>query len=55
MPSGWTASLSTTYWNGTAFTSTCPATDSGLDAVHLTLTSTDGRDTETLDVVKRAP
>ncbi|BEP14308.1 hypothetical protein acdb102_26190 [Acidothermaceae bacterium B102] len=54
VPSGWTASLSTTYWNGTAFTSTCPTTDAGLDAVHLTLTSTDGRDTETLDVVKRA-
>jgi prepilin-type N-terminal cleavage/methylation domain-containing protein len=55
VPTGWTASLSTTYWNGTAFTGACPATDSGLAAVHLTLSSTDGRDTETLDVVKRAP
>jgi prepilin-type N-terminal cleavage/methylation domain-containing protein len=54
VPSGWTASLSTTYWNGASFSATCPATDSGLDAVHLSLTSTDGRDTETLDVVKRA-
>jgi type II secretory pathway pseudopilin PulG len=55
VPAGWSASLSTQYWNGTAFVSTCPATDSGLDVVHLTLTSSDGRDSETLDVVKRAP
>jgi prepilin-type N-terminal cleavage/methylation domain-containing protein len=55
VPSGWTASLRTTYWNGTAFAAGCPVTDLGLDAVHLTLASTDGRDTETLDVVKRAP
>jgi prepilin-type N-terminal cleavage/methylation domain-containing protein len=54
VPSGWTAALSAQYWNGTAFVSTCPATDQGLDVVHLTLTSTDGRDSETLDVVKRA-
>jgi prepilin-type N-terminal cleavage/methylation domain-containing protein len=54
-PAGWTASLTTQYWNGTAFVSTCPATDSGLDVVHLTVASSDGRDTETLDVVKRAP
>jgi prepilin-type N-terminal cleavage/methylation domain-containing protein len=55
VPAGWTAALSATYWNGTAFTATCPTTDTGLDAVHLTLASTDGRDTESLDVVKRAP
>jgi prepilin-type N-terminal cleavage/methylation domain-containing protein len=54
-PAGWTAALTTTYWNGTAFAAGCPVTDSGLDAVHLTLTSTDGRDIETLDVAKRAP
>ncbi|MDX6228137.1 MAG: hypothetical protein QOI76_1527 [Frankiales bacterium] len=55
VPAGWTASLSTTYWNGAAFTAGCPAVDSGLAAVHLILASADGRDTETLDVVKRAP
>jgi prepilin-type N-terminal cleavage/methylation domain-containing protein len=54
-PAGWTAALSTTYWNGTAFAAGCPATDSGLDLVHLTVTSTDARDTESIDVVKRAP
>jgi prepilin-type N-terminal cleavage/methylation domain-containing protein len=54
-PAGWTATLSTTYWNGTAFAAGCPVTDLGLDAVHVTLTSTDGRDTETLDVAKRTP
>jgi prepilin-type N-terminal cleavage/methylation domain-containing protein len=54
-PVGWNAALTTTYWNGAAFAAGCPVTDLGLDVVHLTLTSTDGRDTETLDVAKRAP
>jgi prepilin-type N-terminal cleavage/methylation domain-containing protein len=54
VPSGWTATLSPGYWNGSSFAGSCSVTDAGLGVVHLTLTSTDGRDTETLDVVKRA-
>lgn len=55
-PNGWTApAQQVAYWNGTAFASACPATDSGLQRVSVTLATSDGRDTESLDVVKRAP
>lgn len=55
-PVGWTAAVMTvTYWSASAFVASCPGTDLGLQRVHLTLSSNDGRDTETLDVVKRLP
>jgi type II secretory pathway pseudopilin PulG len=56
MPAGWSAgAMTVTYWNASAFVVTCPGTDLGLQRVRLTLSSNDGRDTETLDVVKRLP
>jgi type II secretory pathway pseudopilin PulG len=43
------------YWNGTAFTATCPATDPGLQQVTLELQTTDGLVDESLVVVVGAP
>ena len=55
-PAGWTlGAVAVNYWNASAFVATCPSVDLGLQRVHLSLSSTDGRDTETLDVVKRLP
>lgn len=44
-----------TYWDGTGFVATCPATDLGLQRVSLRVRSLDGRASETLDVVIRRP
>jgi type II secretory pathway pseudopilin PulG len=55
-PTGWTLGVPVVdYWNASAFVATCPSTDLGLQRVHLSISSTDGRDTETIDVVKRLP
>jgi type II secretory pathway pseudopilin PulG len=55
-PAGWNLAVPTVnYWNASAFVATCPSVDLGLQRVHLSLSSNDGRDTETLDVVKRLP
>lgn len=54
-PSGYTATMTVAYWDGTsAFTSTC-GTDSGLQRVTLTVSATDGRGSETVAIAKRAP
>jgi prepilin-type N-terminal cleavage/methylation domain-containing protein len=54
-PTGWTLGVPVVnYWNATTFVATC-SSDLGLQRVHLSLSSNDGRDTETLDVVKRLP
>lgn len=50
---GWTAAQVVSYWNGSAFVPTC-GTDSGLQRVALTLTSTEGT-VETLAITKRTP
>jgi prepilin-type N-terminal cleavage/methylation domain-containing protein len=62
-PPGYTASISAVaYWDAAtpgsfdpsgAPASVCPGTDSGLQRITLTVSSSDGRDTETLRVVKR--
>ena len=42
------------YWNGTAFSATCPANDPGFQRLTVQVTSTtDSRISETLDVAKR--
>jgi type II secretory pathway pseudopilin PulG len=52
VPANWVAApIVVTYWNGAAFVATCPP-DSGLQRVHLSLS--DVRDSETIDIVKRA-
>lgn len=54
-PSGYTATMAVTYWNGTsAFNSTC-SPDRGLQKVRLTIASTDGLASESLSIAKRAP
>jgi len=57
VPTGYTASVaSIRYWDGTsAFVSTCPASDTGLQQVILRVRSSDSRATESLTVVLRLP
>lgn len=54
-PAGWSASITTVrYWDAktpAGWLASCPAPDAGLQ--RLTLTATDGRVTETVDVLKR--
>jgi type II secretory pathway pseudopilin PulG len=53
VPAGWVAAaMVVTYWNGATFVAVCPP-DGGLQRVHLTLS--DVRDSESIDIVKRAP
>lgn len=58
-PAGFSTSSTVAYWDpaaggGTgAFVATCPATDSGLQRVTLTVAATDGRASEELQVAKR--
>ncbi|MCU1459277.1 MAG: hypothetical protein JWL73_3369 [Actinomycetia bacterium] len=57
LPSGWTtANVKVTtikYLNGTAWATTCPATDQNVELVTVTATSPDGRGVESVDLVKR--
>lgn len=60
VPTGYTvAPTGVRYWNGAnnpaAFTTTCPATDQGVQAVDLKAQTADGRITETMTVYKRVP
>lgn len=57
VPAGWhaTPAPAVAYWSGGTFSATCGLPDTGLQRITLTLGSDDGRDTETLDIVKRAP
>ncbi|HVT76318.1 MAG TPA: type II secretion system protein [Acidimicrobiales bacterium] len=43
------------YWSGTSFVETCPSPDTGLQRVSLRIASSDGKDVETVDLVKRRP
>ena len=56
VPSGWTSSVAVSYWSPatSTFASTC-GSDSGFQRVTLTLTASDGRDTEVLRIDKRLP
>jgi prepilin-type N-terminal cleavage/methylation domain-containing protein len=55
-PSGYTASVTAiAYWNGTAYVASCPATDRGLQRISLRVDAANGRDVETVDIVKRTP
>jgi prepilin-type N-terminal cleavage/methylation domain-containing protein len=58
-PAGYSTTLTVAYWDPTAgggagaFVATCPASDSGLQRVTLTVTATDGRAEEQLQIAKR--
>ena len=55
VPSGYTATASVQYWDGSAFGS-CPAGgDTGLQRVSLTVTSANGRARQSLVVLLRKP
>jgi type II secretory pathway pseudopilin PulG len=57
-PANYTASVTdVSYWNanGTAFISTCPATDQGVERLTLTVVSSDTRASESLSIVIRRP
>ncbi len=47
-------SIPVASWNGSSSTS-CPSADTGSEIVSLSVSSTDGRVSEKLDIVKRAP
>jgi Tfp pilus assembly protein PilV len=59
LPAGWTPSAvtvrSVTYWNGSAFASSCAAPDSKLQLIEIEVASPDGRATESVAIVKRNP
>ena len=56
VPPGFNAQVvRVTYWTGSAFSGTCPAPDKGMQKVSLRVWSTDGRASETLDVIIRKP
>jgi prepilin-type N-terminal cleavage/methylation domain-containing protein len=59
VPSGYSTFTSTvtgvTYWSAGAFVATCPAPDQGLQKVTLRVASNDGRDAESVEIVKRKP
>lgn len=55
VPSGYAATLAVSYWDPstTTFSTTCPATDAGLQRLRLTVTAADGRGSETVRIAKR--
>ena len=57
-PSGYAAQVTgVRYWNdvGRTFSSTCPSPDGGVQKVSLRVGSSDGRASETVDIVIRKP
>lgn len=57
-PSGYAAQVtSVRYWNDTtlAFSSTCPSPEGGVQKVSLRVSSSDGRASESVDIVIRKP
>jgi type II secretory pathway pseudopilin PulG len=55
VPTGYTKSITAVgYWTGTAWSATC-GIDTGLQKITLQVASSDGRATETLDIVIRKP
>jgi type II secretory pathway pseudopilin PulG len=59
LPAGWAASNvavdNVQFWDGSAFTGSCPAPEQKLQLVLITVTSPDGRAVESVSVVKRNP
>jgi Tfp pilus assembly protein PilV len=53
LPAGFVRTTVITYWNGTTFASACPATDSGLQRVSVTIKSSNDRAADTLLFTKR--
>jgi prepilin-type N-terminal cleavage/methylation domain-containing protein len=43
------------FWDGTAFATSCPASDGGLQLISLRVASVDGNSSEAVEVVKRVP
>jgi Tfp pilus assembly protein PilV len=43
------------YWTGSAFTSTCPSPDGGIQRLSLRVQTTDGRVVERMDIIIRRP
>jgi prepilin-type N-terminal cleavage/methylation domain-containing protein len=55
-PTGYTALLVVSYWDGTsAFVTTCPTPDKGLQKITLTISTTDSRGSESVSLAKRTP
>lgn len=58
-PSGYSVSITSIKYlqsaSGTTFATSCAAADRGAEQLMVTATSSDGRDTETLDLIVRAP
>ena len=62
-PSSWTTGYTVSITSikylqsssGSTFSTTCPATDQGAQQLSLSASSSDGRDTETLDLIVRKP
>lgn len=57
-PTGTVATIpAITYWTGSAFVADppCPSPDKGLQRISLRVASSDNRDVETVDIVKRRP
>lgn len=54
-PTGFTLTVSTEFWSGTAFQATCPPTDQGLQRLHLTLAHSGGKASESVEMMKRTP
>jgi Tfp pilus assembly protein PilE len=59
LPAGWAVSNLTITalksWNGTAWSTTCPATDKNVQLVTITASAPDGKSSESVEVVKRRP
>jgi Tfp pilus assembly protein PilV len=53
-PTGFVRTAVVSYWNGTAFAAACPATDSGLQRISVTINSSDNRAVDTLLLTKRS-
>jgi len=53
VPTGFSAATTVSYWNGTAFAGTCPTPDTGLQRISISISSSDGRATESVDILKR--
>lgn len=53
-PGGFTDTVTVAYWDGSAFTSTCPP-DPTLQRITVTIASVDGRESEVLQFTRRKP
>ena len=59
LPTGWAATTvaieSVQYWDGAAFSASCPAPELKLQLIKVAVSSPDGRAVESVSVVKRNP